>query len=115
MLYNYIVRCITCNALKAQSDYQSHLQVDLQVSSNIEREFGLKSVEKHSDDATSVLLWIEEMKTMGIDNPVLLYKQQGEQPSMGCNYLEVDDFVLIIQTQLQKQMMKEYGKKSNLH
>ena len=53
---------------------------------NIEREFGLKCVEKHSDDATSLLLWVEEMKSRGSDNPVLVYKQQGEQPPMGCDY-----------------------------
>ena len=78
---------------------------------NIEREFGLKCVEKHSDDATSLLLWVEEMKSRGSDNPVLVYKRQGEQPPMGCDYLEIDDFVLIIQTELQKQMMKEFGKR----
>ena len=51
------------------------------------------------------------MKSRGSDNPVLVYKRQGEQPPMGCDYLEIDDFVLIIQTELQKQMMREFGKR----
>lgn len=42
--------------------------------SNIERAFG--GNEKHKDDATSVKLWVEEMKERCDYNPVLLYKSQ---------------------------------------
>ena len=45
--------------------------------SNIERAFGLRGSEKHKDDATSVKLWVEEMKERCGDNPVLLYKTPG--------------------------------------
>ncbi len=75
---------------------------------NIERAFGLRGSEKHPNDAVSVSAWVEEMKVKGTDNPVLLYKPQGEQQGL-CHNLNITDFVLVLQTQLQRQMLKSFG------
>lgn len=71
---------------------------------NIERSFNIRSESKHSNDAISVDVWVEEMKTNGC---VLFYKPQGEP----CEYpeLKLDDFVLIIMNQGQAEMLKKYG------
>ena len=67
--------------------------------SNIERAFGLRGSEKHKDDATSVRLWVQEMQDRCENNPVLLYKPQGEPDTT--NLLQSKDFVLALQTPLQ--------------
>ena len=71
---------------------------------NIERSFGLRTTQRHTDDATSVRLLVEEMDDKD-GTPVLFYKPQGEQPQ-ACEYLELNDFALGIQTSLQAEMMK---------
>ena len=76
---------------------------------NIEKAYGLKGVERHSNDSMSVALWVEEMRQKGVDNPVLLYKPQGNKATTDCQYLDNDDFVLILQAPLQCAMMKEFG------
>ena len=43
---------------------------------NIERTYGLQGAQKHKDDATSVGIWVEQMKEID-GNPVILYKPQG--------------------------------------
>ena len=75
---------------------------------NIERAFGIKTVQYHPDDATSTKLWVEEMRSKGKANPVLFYKQQG----IFCDSypdLKDDDFVLVLQTPLQSLLFKEFG------
>ena len=73
---------------------------------NIERAYGLKGVEKHPVDAVSVGAWIEEWKSKGEDSPVLLIKSQGQAQPENCDNLEDQDFVLILQTPLQREMIK---------
>lgn len=63
---------------------------------NIEKAYGLKGVEKHPIDAVSVGAWIEELKTKGEDNPVLLVKSQGQPQPENCDHLEDQDFVLVL-------------------
>ena len=75
---------------------------------NIERAFSLRSVERHSDDATSVAMLMEEMKQSDKESPVLFYKQQGVVlPAY--NYLNKNDFVMVLQTPYQAHVMKEFG------
>ena len=74
--------------------------------SNIQRAYGLRSVEKHNDDALSVSAWVEEFMTKGEENPFLLYKPQGQPSSNNCLELSSDDFILIIQTPLQEKCLK---------
>ncbi len=63
---------------------------------------------RHQDDATSVYLWVEEMKTHH-HNPVLLYKPQGTPPVKGCEKLAEKDFILCIQTSLQADILKRFS------
>lgn len=72
---------------------------------NIERTYGLQSAQRHKDDATSVRLWVEEMRESP-ENPVLLYKAQGATQPDICENLREKDFVLAIQTPLQENIMK---------
>ena len=75
---------------------------------NIERTYGLKGTQRHSDDATSVKIWVEEMKSSD-SNPVILYKAQGEPQPDTCDNLCDKDFVLAIQTPLQADMMQKFS------
>ena len=76
---------------------------------NIERAFGLRRVERHSNDSVSVGAWIEEFRSRGEDNPVLLYKPQGGSQPQKCDGLNDDDFALVLQTPLQKEIMQKLG------
>ena len=72
---------------------------------NIEKTYGLKVAQKHQDDATSVNIWVEEMRSSK-GNPVILYKKQGEPQPDDCDNLCNDDLVLAIQTPLQTQILQ---------
>ena len=72
---------------------------------NIERTYGLQGAQRHKDDATSVRLWVEEMKKSQ-DNPVIIYKPQGMKQSEDCDNIGEKDFVIGIQTPLQESIMK---------
>ena len=54
-------------------------------------------MERHSDDATSTALWVEEMRSNEDANHILLYKPQGKTHQQ----LEVGYFCLAIQAPLQ--------------
>lgn len=72
---------------------------------NIERTYGLQGAQRHKDDATSVGIWVQEMK--GTDcNPVIIYKPQGVRQPESCDNLSDKDFVIGIQTPLQADIMK---------
>ena len=65
-------------------------------------------IQKHPNDLLSVSSWVEEMETLEY-NPVLLFKQQGDQPSEYCKNLEAHDFLLVIQTEFQRDMLTSHG------
>ncbi|KAF2888463.1 hypothetical protein ILUMI_17710, partial [Ignelater luminosus] len=45
---------------------------------NIKRDFAIAySTKRHENDALSIKLWVEEMKSQNY-NPILFYKEQGE-------------------------------------
>ena len=71
---------------------------------NIERSFGLCGNERHKDDATSVSLWVAEMKQSD-NNPVLLYKPQGESHEV----MSENDFILAFQTPFQAHILCSCG------
>ena len=75
---------------------------------NIEGAFSLRSVERHSDDATTVAMLVEELKQSDTESPVLFYKQQGVVLPV-YNYLNKNDFVMVLQTPYQAHIMKEFG------
>ena len=77
---------------------------------NIEYKLNLQSIEKHQNDRTSISAWVTEMEEMEY-NPILVFKNQGEEQGENCDDLGKDDFLLAIQTEYQRDMMIRYGEK----
>ena len=75
---------------------------------NIKMAFCVQGNKRHHDDATSVHLWVEEMKAQQ-NNPVLFYKPQGQELSESIEQLSKNDFVLAIQTSLQADVLKRFS------
>ena len=75
---------------------------------NIERSFGIKTIERHEDDAISVDSWVKEMELTPATNPVIMYKKQGSIVQ-SCTDLNIDDFVIALHTPLQAQILQKFG------
>lgn len=74
---------------------------------NIVRDYNISyATKRHSEDAVSVKLWVEEMAELGDDSPVLYYKPQGEECE---GTLEKDDFMLILMTNFQESQILKFG------
>ena len=84
---------------------QLSTRVDLR---NIKRQYNINCKEKDSDDASSVLYWVEEMKREAY-NPVLCFKRQEEESSDDA--VEKNNFLLGLQTEFQKEMFVKYAQK----
>ena len=84
---------------------REHL-IDDQDIKNIKKSFGIDTVQRHQNEQDSVLSWIEEWSEDEY-SPVLFFKLQGQPDTE--NRLEKDDFVLIIQTEAQKHLMRQFG------
>lgn len=77
---------------------------------NIMREFSLNVERKHSDDATSVQLWVDEMSTLPEhENPILCYKPVGEEDPEG--HLAKEDFFLSFKTEYPPVLVQNLCKK----
>ena len=83
--------------------------LDKQDIRNIESSFGLKEVIRHDNNQESVLSWIKEWELLD-ENPVIFYKMQGEE-SKDDVPLEKEDFIIIVQTPMQKMMLQKFGPK----
>ena len=76
---------------------------------NIKKQFNIDGLCKHPNDFISVSCIVEEMEDTLEYNPVLLFKQQGEDPNDFCKDLELQDFILVVQTRFQRDMLLQYG------
>ena len=76
---------------------------------NIEQAYGLRDVQRHANDQQSVLAWIEEWKQTE-ENPILYYKLQGQEAEEGFD-LSKDDFFIVIQSRIQRQMFQKFASK----
>ena len=74
---------------------------------NIECAFKLEGGQRHHDDATSVAVWVEEMRGMGDDNVVLYYKPQGADDDK--TGLKREDFLIVLQTLIQAEMLIKFA------
>lgn len=90
------------NSLTSTSLDRVHLLSKKDIA-NIEQLFGLTSIERHRDDATSVAMFLEEMESTGNPSPILYNKFQKE-PATNC--LKEDDMMIVVQTSLQAELMK---------
>ena len=96
---------------------RSHL-ISLKDVANIKKSFEINAVEKHSRDAQSVALLIAELKAT-TDNPIILSKFQGSEEVLdgssvtltkeNLEDLKDDDFILVIQTSHQKEMLRLFA------
>ena len=80
--------------------------VSLKDIHNIQTQYNIEGIQRHANDHSSVKIWVEEMKSQPY-NPILLYKPQGELEN-GSN-LGLEDFLLCIQTEFQRDVMKQFG------
>jgi len=76
---------------------------------NIKRDYNISyNTKSHENDAVSVRLWVEAMKKKGEGNPVLYFKEQGEDDEDVPHFTK-NDFCLIIMTQFQSEMFLKFG------
>jgi hypothetical protein len=80
---------------------------------NIHKKLNIKSITKHTNDCFSTSIWVEELKSQP-QNPVLLYKAQGVPQLEGMDNSGNDDFLLVLQTPFQRDVMQQYGNKAIL-
>ena len=78
---------------------------------NIRYQYNIEGVQLHSDDHTSVSLLVENMMEL-TDNPIFIYKKQGQKQSADMNDLSDEDFVIGIQTHFQRDMLIKFGEKA---
>lgn len=74
---------------------------------NIKKSFGLVDVQRHGNDQESVRAWINEWEN-NENNPILFYKFQGEDAPDGLDLLK-EDFMIIVQSPLQKTMAQKFA------
>jgi hypothetical protein len=77
---------------------------------NIQRSLNIGTIRKHPNDLLSTLAWVESMKAMAY-NSIIIFKQQGEEQSALMDNLSKDDFLLGIQTEFQRDAMKQFASK----
>ena len=75
---------------------------------NIQQTYGLREAQYHKDDATSVMVWVDTMKKQP-SSPVLLYKQQGQPTKPECWHLRDQDFMLVLQSPTQAEVLRKCG------
>ena len=76
---------------------------------NIQNQYNIQSISRNPNDLTSVCTWVEEFKE-NPHNPTLLFKPQGQQLE-NMDDVGTDDFMLVLQTQFQLDMLKANGDK----
>ena len=88
---------------------QRHHILDKKDINNIQQAYGLKDVQRHANDQESVLAWIEEFQSSPETNPILFHKMQGEENEE--HPLQKEDFLIIVQSPIQKTMLQRFGAK----
>ena len=79
---------------------------------NIRQQYNIEGIKLHADDAKSVSLWVQSINnhcSSDNDNPILLFKPQGVEPDEFLKDLNVDDFLICIQTAFQRDMLRAFG------
>ena len=75
---------------------------------NIKNHYNIEGVMRHSNDLTSVTAWVQEMVTLPY-NPVVIFKQQGLQQGDKHDNISENDFIIGLQTEFQRDMLKQFG------
>ena len=78
---------------------------------NLKRKLNLKSIQKHTNDLTSVCVWVEELKSLPY-NPILNFNLQGDSSFQEITgSLTCDTFLLAFQTEYQCNALHCFGNK----
>ena len=77
-------------------------------------QYNLEGVKLHSDDHTSVSLFVAEnmritCESEEFENPVIIYKQQGQKQPNSIDDLSDEDFIIGLQTPFQRDMLTKFG------
>ncbi len=75
---------------------------------NIRNQYNIEGVMRHSNDLASVSAWVYEMSSLPY-NSVVIFKQQGAKQDDDMDNISDSDFVLGIQTEFQRDMLKQFG------
>ena len=75
---------------------------------NIQRQYNISGVKRHANDHISLQAWIEDCKMMEY-NPIVIFKQQGEEQDENVDDMSKNDFLIGIQTEFQRDMMVKFG------
>jgi len=78
---------------------------------NISRDFNIEyAIKRHKNDAISIKLWVEEIKMIETQCPVLYNKGQDENDWIGEEeILSKHDFALILMTKFQQETLQKFG------
>ena len=91
----------------AQRLHHYHL-IDRKTILNIKKSMQDSSYQLHEDDATSVMLKVQSMKSEKYD-PILLYKPQGQLDQSMTPALSEDDFMLAFMTKEQAEIFNKFS------
>ena len=72
---------------------------------NVLNQYNIRGIEKHPSDHSSVCAWVSELRTSQGFDPIIYFKQQGDEDGT----LGKEHFLLCIQTEFQLEMLKEFG------
>ena len=78
--------------------------------SNIKKQYNIEGIRRYPNDLISVAEIVNEMEDLYY-NPVILFKQQGEPPSNCCTDSAKENFLLVLQTEFQSDMLCRHGRK----
>jgi len=78
---------------------------------NIRRDFQLHKGRQHSNDFISVKLWVEKVQGLNERNPVLYYKERGQEKNEhSANKVQEDsNIMLVIANEFQLSMLEKFG------
>ncbi len=79
------------------------------LEAGISPNFNTDRIQRHSNVFVSVSTMVHEMQASDY-NAVLLFKQQSENSSKKYTSLDTHDFLLVLQTEFQKEMFAKFGK-----
>ena len=80
---------------------------------NIHHQYNIEGIQYHTNDHSSVQLWVDNLQSGSEDESVvLLFKEQGVEQRNDLNDFSVSDFALGIQTGFQKDMLIRFGKEA---
>ena len=75
---------------------------------NIKARYNIEGSMRHQNDLTSVTSWVHEMQSQPY-NPIIIFKQQGNEQSDDIDNVAVTDFLLGIQTEFQRDILVKFS------